>query len=230
MNIAICDDEIIYQNYIHMLCNEFLTTRNTMCNIFRFTSGEELLAFDGDIDLLLLDIEMSELNGIDVKEILIESKKDIKIIYISSHTELMQDAFGKNVYSFIAKPIIKDKLFKLLKKVFNDFEEDFIIETDNKAAPFIKGSSLVFIKAEDKYTRLQTQNNTYLVRKNMNEWEQILKGHHFYRIHRSYIVNLAFVKNINKEIQLQNDISVRISRNNIKEFQEVYYNYIKQRM
>lgn len=65
INIAICDDEQTSLNSIERLVADFFSSQNIKINISLFSSGEELLSSDRDIDILFLDIQMKQLNGIE---------------------------------------------------------------------------------------------------------------------------------------------------------------------
>ena len=101
MRIGICDD-----------CEEDLISLKDICNQYGHTditlyhSGEELLADPNSskLELLFLDIEMDGQSGLEVKDILEHTNAFTFIVFCTSHTECMMDAFGQNVISFLSKP------------------------------------------------------------------------------------------------------------------------------
>lgn len=230
MITAICDDEGIYRTHVKKLCQSYFNERNISSEIIEFSSGEEFLSSVEEINIVLLDIEMSGINGITVKEQLEKVHRDIRIIYITSHIQFMENAFGKNVYSFLTKPVMKDKFYKVMDLIIRDMEEDFIVKIDNKDNPYINSKTIIYIKAQDKYTTVKTREGEYLVRRSMNDWENILANRFFYRIHKSYIINLAYVKRIDNLILMDNGEKVTVSKRYIHSFKESYYNYIKRKV
>lgn len=230
MITAICDDEGIYRTHVKKLCQSYFNERNISSEIIEFSSGEEFLSSVEEINIVLLDIEMSGINGITVKEQLEKLHRDIRIIYITSHIQFMENAFGKNVYSFLTKPVMKDKFCKVMDLIIRDMEEDFIVKIDNKDNPYINCKTIIYIKAQDKYTTVKTREGEYLVRRSMNDWENILANRFFYRIHKSYIINLAYVKRIDNLILMDNGEKVTVSKRYIHSFKESYYNYIKRKV
>ena len=228
MRIVICDDDRFFCNETKNYCLSYLKDKGLNCEILEFSSGEEVLAYEGTIDLLLLDIQMKEIDGITVKNKLRELKKDTKIIFLTSHREMMQDAFGGQVYSFLCKPIKKEPFYKAMDLVMKELNEDFVVDLicyDKKH--YITGKDILYLKAEDKYTRVITNKKEFLDGRNMKEWEKLLEGYHFYRSHKSYIINLAHVNNYRDVIIMDNGHKVNVSRRNLKDFRDLYSNYMR---
>jgi DNA-binding LytR/AlgR family response regulator len=226
--IAICDDEEIYCKHTKQLCLNYLQNEDYKSEVLVFSSGEQLLAYSEDIDVVLLDIQMKGMDGIAVKERLRETRKETRIIFLTNHNELMQEAFGGQVYSFLTKPVDKEKLYKIMDIVVKEFLEEFIVELecyDKKY--YIRGNTIEYIKAEDKYTRIITGEKEYVDNRTMSQWENILQKHNFYRTHKSYIINLKYIKNIHEVVVMENGAKISISRRNSKKFKDTYYNYIK---
>ena len=96
MTIGICDDEEIIRWELKRICNQLLVERDLCCEIIEFQNGMELLSFSKCLDILILDIEMSGVGGIEVKNRLQSLKRDVIIIYVTSHDEMMGEAFGLN--------------------------------------------------------------------------------------------------------------------------------------
>ena len=102
MRIAVCDDQVIYREELIKQCKTILN-ENTYYGCF--DSGECLLHAEEEFDLLFLDIEMTGMDGIQVKDILEQKQSSMKIIFLTSHEERMIEAFGNHVIGFLKKPI-----------------------------------------------------------------------------------------------------------------------------
>lgn len=103
MKIAICDDQKIYRDDILAHCKRLLCEEGSVYKVY--TSGEELLTSGEMFDFLFLDIEMTGMDGIQVKELLEQQSIQGKIIFLTSHEERMREAFGANVIGFLRKPV-----------------------------------------------------------------------------------------------------------------------------
>ena len=108
--IAICDDEKYWQNQILNCCKLLENDINFNFEYHIFSSGEDVLKYQSNIDILLLDEELPGTSGQSVKEQFEASNKNTIIIFITSHNEIVYDSFGKNVYGFITKPINQTNL------------------------------------------------------------------------------------------------------------------------
>lgn len=230
MRIAVCDDTRAYRDSIHTLCRDYLKDRKAAGEIILFQSGDQFLSYTGDINLLLLDIEMEGMNGIEVKEQLQKNRQDIIIIFITNHLQFMQEAFGKQVYGYLSKPVIREKFYKLMDQALREYDENFIVSTDDKQQPFLKAKSILYIKAEDKYTIIVTQEREYLIRRNMAEWEVCLSGRDFCRIHKSYIINLGHVKRAANHILMDNGVAIKLSRGKAQNFKDQYMDYLRRKV
>jgi two-component system LytT family response regulator len=197
-----------------------------------YRSGEELLAAPeiSQLNLVFLDIEMDGQSGLEVKEILERSNPFTFLVFYTSHTECMGDAFGSNVISFISKPFSKPAVERCLKKCMY-LKKDFYpipVHTDM----LIPCSEILYIHAENKYSIFYfTNNKTTLSRKSLRNWADELKNLGFCRISHSYIVNLKYVdKQENMSLLLTNGIILKVSRACMHNFREAYKNYRISRM
>ena len=120
MTIGVCDDDKEYLEKEIALCRDCLPGDHSF---YRFYDGRELLAVEEALDLVLLDIEMPNINGIEVKEKLQMLSEQTVIVFVTNHREFVMDAFDINVIGFVVKgmmeeqlPIVLDKAEKLLNR------------------------------------------------------------------------------------------------------------------
>ena len=222
MRIGICDD-----------CEEDLKLLTDICNqnghtdIRLYHSGEELLE-DPDcskLELLFLDIEMDGQSGLEVKDILEHTNTFTLIVFCTSHTEFVMDAFGQNVISFLTKPFTNLTVERCLKKALH-LRKDYC-PISISADVILPCCDILYIHAAEKYSVfLSTTNHTFLSRKSLLEWQKELSTLGFYSISRAYVVNLKHVKAIEgTTLFLTNQIELKISRRFITKFQKVYEQY-----
>lgn len=226
MIIAICDKEKLVNIKMGEICKKYLCGRISDFKILNFFSGEELLFYKGKIDVVFLSIEQSGINGIEIKNQFEKEHRNIKIIFLANHSGYMQDAFGGEVYGYLIKPINIKKIVNVLCRIIKIYRENLIIEIDNVSCQKINIRDILFIKAEDKYTLLNSNNEEIISRRTIKEWESILKEYPFYKVHRSYLVNFRKIKKPGKIIILETGDEIEVSRRNVKKFREDYYNYI----
>ena len=110
MDIAICDDEKIFREQII----SYLLKYNNKFNIFEYYNGYDLLESEKIFDIIFLDIEMDNINGMIVAEKLRERGVSSIIIFFTSHHEYVHDAFKVKAFRFLNKPIDKVKLVEAI--------------------------------------------------------------------------------------------------------------------
>jgi len=224
LRIAICDDEKKYRDMGLMLCKKYFNNKKIPVEFISFSSGESVLAYTEKIDLILLDIEMKGIDGLEVKEILRKQNKNSSIIYITNHEELIKPAFGKNVYGFLTKPFHEDELYRILDVICKDRINQKLIQIDSNT--WVKKSEIKYIKAEDKYCRFYTIDMEYLIRCRIRDMEDLLQGNDFHRIHRSYIINFKYVKKIAQKIMMDDNTVLPYSRNKKEQIINSYNAYL----
>lgn len=111
INIAICDDNIEHINILEKYLFEISSVK-IECDIYQ--SGESLIdAYKNNIeryDVVFLDMEMNELNGIETANLIREFDEHIIIIFVTSHTEYMRESFKCSPFRFLLKPVDVDEL------------------------------------------------------------------------------------------------------------------------
>lgn len=113
MNIIICDDNPLICDEIHSLVSDFFTNYNYTSPVFHiYNDGQALLSSDIKPDIVFLDIQMPELNGITVGNALHSKYPDTIIIVITSFIDYLDDAMRFKVFRYITKPIDKTRLFR----------------------------------------------------------------------------------------------------------------------
>ena len=198
---------------------------------------------DGDIDLFILDIEMPGRDGLWLRKELERYRYGSSIIYLTSHDELVQEAFGRYVIGFVDKVSFlndKNKLVDKLKLFEQETKADETIRVkyDQKVL-FIQKRKIILIEAEHVYSNLEYVidekiNGSFvterkLIRKSLKEWEDEL-GNNFIRISKRYIINLDYVQRINQDIVLKNGKELKIPKVNQKKCRDSYYNYCNRKM
>ena len=103
MIIGICDDEKIMREQVEKIRHKVTDGYDEEILVQTYSDGSAVL--DGTFDILILDIEMEDVDGISVKNIFQNRKRDTIIIFVTSHDEMMSQAFGVNVIGFVTKNI-----------------------------------------------------------------------------------------------------------------------------
>ncbi len=163
-------------------------------------------------DVVFLDVRLSDGTGIELaKEILQEGLRPY-IVFITAYGEFAVEAFKVNAIDYILKPYELEDLKKAIEKVKNledkernilqiqsmvESPQGFVIPIKQGGKVFlIKPEDIYYIKAEASETVIRTKEREYFSNKKLYEFENLLKAKGFFKVHRSYLVNLFKVKEL----------------------------------
>lgn len=227
--IAVCDDEQIFIDDVVAKLKE----QSEQCEISEYTSGEELLDSSLDFNIIFLDIEMTRINGINTAFSLRERKYDGMIIFLTSHTEFMPDAFKVKAFRFLDKPLDNEKFneaFSEAKKEILNMEHILLSDRSGKKV-YLKLTDIVYLEAYGDGTYIYGKTGSvYDTDKPLKYWKEQIGSEHFYQIHKSYIVSYLYVSTILKSDQVVMKVVERpldISRRNVVPFKNSFFDYIK---
>lgn len=217
MQTIIVDDDPMSIEYLKRLCE-----KSGHINLIQsFTNSIEALKYlkENYVDLLLLDIEMPNLTGIDI---LNKVSFLPKVIFTTSKTDYAFDAFQYDAVDYLKKPFSFPRFQKAIDKVM---EQELTIEKS------FKSDENLYIKEKGKYIRLamedilyfenvrdyvcvKTHNQTYTIISTLKEIAGKLPDHTFLKVHRSYIVNLNKIVDIDNTSLVVSNKVIPISRVN----------------
>lgn len=220
MVIGICDDENVIRDKIEKIC---INETKKYCEdvvIQKYSDGREVL--EKDFDILILDIEMEEVDGIVVKNYFQKRKKDTIIIFVTSHNEMMSQAFGVNVMGFVAKSYLDNQLQVMLDGAMKRVMNTVSIEG-------VDSRKVCYIQAEHIYNILHLENETEVsVRCSSADLEKMLEVVGFIRVHRTYIINMAYVDHIKDKTVLVNKREIPVSARLKSRLRKEYSRYCRE--
>lgn len=229
MVIAICDDEKILRNLLSDYCLRYGKEHNLKINIIEFSNGEEIINYDSCIDLLLLEINLPGMSGIEVKNALIKKDNLNFIIFVSGITNRIYDAFSSKTLGFITKPFQYEDLCRSLEDYKKTVDSFTTIEIPAEGGiTSINVNRIIYVKAQNIYSEIITQNGSYLIRSSLNELENRLGNHLFFRIHKSHLINMEYIKSIDGyDAILDNGTKLKIGRTKLANLKNEYCAYCR---
>lgn len=231
MKIAICDDEVNFQKFLRKQLEEYYGVLEV--EIAVFLSGQEFLEqfkkHPLEFQIIFMDIEMPELNGIETSKQIRKINPSISIIFLTSHTELAMEGYEVDAFRFLDKPLRMEKLVKTLQAFDRLKLLDSKIEFhDGEKKILVNWSEIQYIQSENVYINVYLEHTHYLIRKKLCDIEKQAPKQLFYRPHRSYLINLGFVKSFNgKQIIMKNGTDIPISRGRRNEFKTLMMKYLR---
>jgi DNA-binding LytR/AlgR family response regulator len=217
LKCIVVDDDLMARKSIERLCekNEHLQLLNS------FEKGNDALGFmeKEAVDLLFLDIEMPELSGI---ELLNRLPILPMIIFTTSKTEYAFDAFEFQAIDYIKKPVTAQRFEQAVSKAYEMAKKrqsyqtqtnDLYVREDGR---FIRVScdEVLFFENVGDYVRIKTIKGQYIIHGTLKSIDEKLSDARFLKIHRSFIVNLDKIKDIEENSLVIDKTVIPISRAN----------------
>jgi len=194
MIVYICDDE----KKILQDISEVVSGCCKDSNIYTFVSAIELLKQmeKQSADILLLDIDMPDMNGMEVAKYIGELKEKPILIFVSSHDELVYESFKYHPFGFVRKRFFKEELPKLLNDCKEELQrntKNFCFRADGKDVRLVI-SEIIYLESEANYVKVFTKDKEYRFRSTMTAVENTLHTYGFIRIHKGFLVNEEAVR------------------------------------
>jgi len=217
IRFAICDDEPLLREYIASLVTTWSTDTQYTVRLSAFESAEGLLdSLEDDhvFDILLLDIQMGKMDGIQLARHIRQLNEHVVIIFITGVADYIMDGYDVSALHYLLKPINETKLFETLDKAVKK------IATPDRSMLFdVSGTSVrvpvrdvYFVESFAQYSDVSLKDELLRIRTPLFKIEEEL-GDVFVRCHRSYLVNLEHIDRITKtDAVLDNGKHVPISR------------------
>lgn len=225
MKIAVCDDEAVAIDEIVSLLEDYIADRREKIeyNVFKDYSLLEPCA--EEYDIFLLDYMMPGVDGLSFARSVREKFGRRKaFIFISRYDEIVYDTFAVLTHRFLKKPIEKERFYEALDSYRNSVRSDgrLVVQFGNDTTA-IGYDEIYYIEISHKELYVYTEKEQIVCRRPIASVEDELDGNGFFRVHRSYLVNMRNIRSFNKNhIELLNGESVPISTRKYSDFCRAY--------
>ena len=183
-------------------------------------------------DIVFFDIKMKKVSGIELSNLVREKNKVVDIVFVTGMIEYALHGYKVSAMQYLLKPIKQDDIYSCLNKVLEridstDESSKFMIIKTPKKSMKLNYDEIYYFEMFSPNIVIHTIKEEIALRKKISEIEKELKSSSFIRCHRSYIVNLKYVKSISKKtIILENEVNIPLSRNKYKEVNDYFINYL----
>ena len=194
MRIYLCDDELKIREEV----NNRIKVSVPAAEVELFSSGKLLLEqlHRESCDILLLDIDMPELSGMEVAERLAELQQKPLLIFVTGHDELVYDSFRYHPFGFVRKQFLEAELGKVLKDCEAELTRNlrqFNFRTAEGEVRLLY-SELLYFESEGNYLRVHTKDAEYRFRSTIAAVEAALVKDGFIRLHKGFLTNQTAIR------------------------------------
>ena len=206
LNIGICDDNEDLVAYL----KDFVLNWNNSSNIKTFNNAEEFLfnyEEDKNFDILLLDIEMGNINGVELSKEIRKYNNKAQIIFITGYSDYIAEGYEVSALHYLMKPVNEDKLLETLNRAIEklDYTENFLFIKTNDISIKVFLDEIKYIEVIKNYINIYC-NEFYNIKQTLIETIEKLDNR-FFKIGRSFVVNLTYINKITKNEVFLNDNS-----------------------
>lgn len=231
IRIAICDDEKYMSDHIRKMTADFFRGENIDTEILQFSCGEELLKYEKQIDVLFLDIQMKDIDGMETARRLRGRKFRGFLIFITVLREMVFDSFEVQAYDYLVKPIEKRHFEKTMERLVSSMQNadksNLLIQKGYESR-IISLDDIVFCEIIDRKIYLHLVSSEVVDYYDRIEKLETKLDDRFFRCHRSYLINLKYLKSYkNKTAYMEGGKQIPVSRLRSKEFSGIILQYMK---
>lgn len=200
--VAICDDSESDREKIAGMVRRWAEASGNDVFMSVFPSSESFLfqyAEDKNYDILLLDVEMRELSGIDLAKRVRAERGRAEIVFITSHFEFIAEGYEVDALHYLVKPVAEQKLFEVLDRAAERLALEppsVVVNCDGGTMKLLE-ADILYIESFAHYIEIHTPTDVYRLKESITAFGEQLSGD-FFRAHRSYIVNLKAVERISR--------------------------------
>lgn len=239
VRIAICDDEQIMLDKIKDKVSEISNTVNVKTDIYTYSEAkravEVLCCLEEYFDILLLDVDMPELSGLEVAKLVRECRDNLILIFISSHEQYVFESIEYNPFRYIRKNRISEELPLALKAAFtrleNENDKSIIVKTDDGEIRLFH-SEIMYYEIQNRRLKIHLDNGKIIstwktIKDQMNE----MNDEKFIKLHSGCVVNVMYISGVsNFDVTLDNNERLIVSRRRVRDVKAELLRYWRGKM
>ena len=232
LSIAVCDDNETDLQYVTGMVNTWAMQERIPVSVRTFPSAEAFLshyAENKDYDILLLDVEMGNLNGIDLAKKIRAGNDRVQIVFVTGYPDFMAEGYEVSALHYLMKPVKLEKLAEVLNRAaaLSQKERPYLLVSSEREMIRIFFDDIYYAESEGHYMIVHTKQAQYRVRMTVSGLMDAL-DEGFYRCGRSFVVSLRHICRITKsEIFLENQVALPLGRGQYDEINKRMIRYLR---
>ena len=216
MKIAIVDDENESMNTLCGYVEQFGKEENAAFSIIKFCTGIDFISeYTADYDIIFMDIRMPLMSGMETARRLRTLDESVPLIFVTNLEKYAVKGYEVNAFDFLVKPVsyyaFKTKFARAVQSAKKHKGRELCVKTDVGVAK-VNVKDIFYAEVTGRYVTLHTKQGNLEFKRSMKDTEEILKEDGFVRCDNSFLVNLSYVTNIDKQSAMVAGDSVPVSR------------------
>ncbi len=234
IKFAICDDEQHMAQEISNQLSQYMNERQiTSYCVNSFSNGHSLLENGPDFDVIFLDIQMDELDGMEIAKMLRRRRNHSLLIFVTVLKEYVFDAFEVEAYDYLIKPLDSGHFKRTMDRVIKSLEQraaKSIVVQRGTSCEVILLAEIVYCEVQGRKIYIHKSDGKIIdYYDKLDDLEQRV-DRRFFRCHRSYLVNLEYVRGCNSgQVMLPQSDKIPVSRLRERDLTQALLRYMKER-
>ena len=235
MRIGICDDILPHAQALSEQIAAHFKKRGYLYEIAVFPDSASLRGSQNVFDLLFIDWKLPDGTGLALAKELRLRDPAPTVVFVSAYKEYVFDSFEAAPFRYLVKPVSDELMTKTLDSFLEYFDRDCTIAIPTlEKQQFLRLSDIIYIESDKKHAIVRfnapesAECRFYEATKSLAELSGIIRSPRFFRTHKSYLVNMDYIKEIHTDtITLTVGEHVALSRRNRTAFERAYNEYLK---
>lgn len=223
MKIGILEDEREVAEKIRSYIQKFFDDRSENVQIYMYSDAYSLIESNYfDMDVLFMDIQMNLMNGMEAATYIRQNDPHVIIVFVSNLAQYAVEGYSVNAFDFILKPVDYNGFAMKLERIckeFNHKNSDKFVNIKTKSGFMrVNISEIAYIEVRGHDLIYHIKNGTIVSRSTLKSVAQDLEKHYFSLCNNCYLVNLAYVRKVDKTVVLSTGDELSVSQGKRKQF------------
>lgn len=232
IRIALVEDDKAYREELVQFLKRYERESGEKIHITTFTDGDEIVeGYSGDFDIILMDIVMKYMNGMDAAERIRKVDSEVVIIFITNTPQYAMKGYTVDALDYVLKPISYYAFSQRIDRALARMKKrttKFLTVSFRGGVKKLDVSQITYVEVRDHDLIYHTTSEELLSKGSLADLEEVLGSEHFFRCNKCYLVNLEYVESVqNNDILVAGDL-VQVSRAKKKALLDALNNYINE--